>query len=152
MLCDKCKIIKLDAQLYGLEEITLDDGQIVLDFGGRFLGLEYDRWDSFPDFPDLQSSAQEGCGFCDLLRTTLQDHYAPKFAPLSKNRAVDRRIHLSNLGYRWTKLSRRGNGIDWLEINASNTDLDVNDNFRFYVMADEGLFHYNTGNDCADKV
>lgn len=96
MLCERCKVIALNDQLPGLQETTLDDG---LDYSGEALELEYDRWDSFPDFPDLQASARGGCGFFRLLRATLRE----RLADLWKTCAVYRRIHITNLEYQWDR-------------------------------------------------
>jgi hypothetical protein len=150
MLCEKCKVISFNDQLPGLKEITLDNGQIVLDCEGHVLELEFDRWDSFPDFPDLKSSAETGCGFCSLLRAVLQEQLAGAFEALPKARPVDRRIQLTQLRYEWDRehyqdppdewidQSKRWEGISFLEIMARNADRSVFRRFGFDVVADEG--------------
>ena len=72
----------------------------MLDYSGRYLELEYDRWDSFPGFPDLQVSARGGSGFCRLLRATLRE----RLADLWKTRAVCRRIYIASLKYQWDRV------------------------------------------------
>jgi len=151
MLCEKCKVIIIDDLLPGLHETTIDDGQVVLDSKDYFLELNFDRWDTFPDLPDLQSSAQHGCGFCGLLRDTLQEIFTNEFAKSSKYHDVDPRIHLHQLKYKWDKYTgyqnppgdwntrnKRWEGICFLEVQVRNAEDTFFWKGGFDVVADEG--------------
>jgi len=150
MLCEKCRVISFDDQLPGLHETTLDNGQVVLNSESAFLELNFDRWDTFPDLPDLQSSAQHGCGFCGLLKDALQEIFTDEFPMLSKYYGVEPRIHLNELKYmwdpepyqdppdNWDDESGRWEGIYFLEVVVGNADDTFKRNFGFDVVADEG--------------
>jgi hypothetical protein len=128
-----------------LKETTLDDGYSVLRFSGedRNLDLDFDREDIFPDLPFLKASAERGCGFCGLRRSTLQDVLASQFA---KNDDVDGRLGLSMLGYNWDQDDRYNKQIpgdptaQWRDLShpsvlASNADLSLKRAFHFDVVA-----------------
>jgi hypothetical protein len=38
--------------------------------------LQYERSDTFPDFPSLKATARSGCTFCKLLRKTIRQNWA----------------------------------------------------------------------------
>jgi len=179
MLCEKCKVIELDDRLPEFKEITLKDGQVVLEYVDedawegelddgneaapqksmidldlydrlQYPNLDYKHQDTFPDFPGLKSSAAEGCEFCNLLRTTLQEHFADQLAPLAKDSiGVGTVILIFMLRYRWDLEayrdtpehhddgSGRGGGITALEFSAI-TETDLFRFFSFDVVGIEG--------------
>jgi hypothetical protein len=151
MLCEKCKVIELNDHFPGLEEAILDDGHPVLKYNGTDLELDFDRWDTFPDLPGLEESAEMGCGFCGLLRSTLQDILADQFA---KHGNVDGRLRLSKLVYAidrdeyedfseyWNDPSGRWEGLSHLRLLAQNADDSLYAVFCFDVVADQGISAY----------
>ena len=103
MLCEKCKVLVLDDQLPGTDAETLSNGHVVLDYTKHYLELDYEYVDTLPDLPALKLSAQDGCGFCRLLRTKLREELVPK------TRILNQIIYLTNLRYFWdVRYSRNG--------------------------------------------
>jgi len=152
MLCEKCKIIELDDRLPGLEEITLDDERRVL-HSDQDIELDFDCWDTFPELPDLKASAESGCDFCGLLRSTLQDELAQTYA---ENDEMDTRLHITRLSYVWdrdkyqdskhfwNRYSRtQWGGLSQLNIMVRNADLSIHTGFCFDILADQSMsFHH----------
>lgn len=111
----------LDDQLPGIYEKTLSNGQVVLDYTKGFLVLDYEYQDTLPDLPELKLSAQDGCGFCRLLRTKLREEFVPK------TRTLNQIIYLTNLQYSWKPPSNNHLSIyAWelclLEVSARNAE------------------------------
>jgi hypothetical protein len=61
--------------------LTVDHSEAFLKTGGD-LSIDYERLDTFPDFPQLKASTKDGCGFCGLLRASCQSYcsYGGPFA------------------------------------------------------------------------
>jgi hypothetical protein len=74
-LCEHCKALIIDDN--ELDETELENGDLVL--GGDEILLKYCRRDTYPEFPDLQRSAENGCTFCGPLRKLIQDLYGCAF-------------------------------------------------------------------------
>jgi len=77
-LCQHCKVLIINEQKVGGREVNLD-GQTVFEFDNNNIDLEYDRRDSYPGFPVLDSSAAAGCGFCGLLKQAIKVRYEKTF-------------------------------------------------------------------------
>jgi hypothetical protein len=75
-LCSYCQALRIDDSKYFTQNDELVNRNPLLIFEGRSrLPLAYRREDTYPDLPDLKSSADKGCAFCDILRTTILDNY-----------------------------------------------------------------------------
>lgn len=76
-LCDNCRVLAFDDAAAGGSKSVDADGnpclKMPMSSKGWRLDLEPDRplRDSLPDLPNLASSAQNGCGFCSLLRASV---------------------------------------------------------------------------------
>ena len=57
----------------------------------------YVRTDTFPDFPALLASAETGCGFCELLRSTLRSTWGTGTYP-AQNYGVEVRAENDSIG------------------------------------------------------
>jgi len=77
-LCDKCSVLRFNDKDLGGHKAQSNDGQDILSFPGgdgsqewsRQLWLDYTHHDSLPDLPRLKASAETGCAFCAILRST----------------------------------------------------------------------------------
>ena len=68
---------------------TVDHSKAFLETPNN-LSLNYERFDTFPDFPQLDSSAKAGCDFCGLLRISCQSHCSREqpFAGSASGRSI----------------------------------------------------------------
>lgn len=55
--------------------------------GERIKDIEYVRFDFYPDFPNLRTSAQRGCTCCALLRYTIRKNWSQR--PFTEHRVGD---------------------------------------------------------------
>ncbi|PQE10517.1 heterokaryon incompatibility protein [Rutstroemia sp. NJR-2017a BVV2] len=64
--------------------LTVDHSEAFLKTAGD-LSIDYERFDTFPDFPQLNASSKDGCAFCGLLRASCRSHcsYEDPFASSS---------------------------------------------------------------------
>jgi hypothetical protein len=64
--------------------LTVDHSEAFLKTAGD-LSIDYERFDTFPDFPQLNASTKDGCAFCGLLRASCRSHcsYEDPFASSS---------------------------------------------------------------------
>ena len=77
-LCSKCRVLEINDATAGGRQAVAEDGEKYLimarlddETGGWHLPLEYDLTDSMPLLPKLETSAKEGCEFCECLRDTI---------------------------------------------------------------------------------
>jgi hypothetical protein len=105
-LCEPCRVIKFDDSHPDLHTKPTKNGQVRLVFTPEWqisTRLESYRSDTYPEFPLLESSANEGCGFCRLLRSTILGLLRDRIQSSDK---TSREISIK-LEYVWTGYNSR---------------------------------------------
>lgn len=72
-LCRYCQALILSGHEPGFEEIEDADGELTI--GDKDILIDYERHDTYPDFPALQATAVGGCEFCALLLKVIKREY-----------------------------------------------------------------------------
>ncbi|KAK7978372.1 hypothetical protein PG988_005862 [Apiospora saccharicola] len=88
-LCARCRVLEIDDLSWG----GWKDGSAAAGFSlgiqedpnsfGRVIDLDYNVRDALPGLPLLRTSAENGCGFCNLLREAINEGVAPHAALVS---------------------------------------------------------------------
>lgn len=89
-LCDKCQVLEFaDSSCGGWKAGSEEGGGFYLGIPerpgqfGRMIQLDYKLRDDMPDLSSLRTSAQQGCGFCHLLRVTIREQYPSLNGPVN---------------------------------------------------------------------
>lgn len=77
-LCSSCQKLIIDDRKIDIQDTSLEDSRFVLGSPGE-IHMMFERWDTYPDLPCLQASAEQGCSMCSLLRIHIRNTYEPNF-------------------------------------------------------------------------
>jgi len=138
-LCDKCSVLRFNDKELGGRKAQSHDGQEILSFTDgnnpyepcRELWLDYIHRDSLPELPCLKASAEAGCAFCAILRSTALE--------LGFTRPVQVTFKLC---YLWYPRTIPQYGLCTLVARWQSEHIEFgtlsNHTFVFYVDCDEG--------------
>lgn len=140
-LCRRCKALQIDDLALGGRGAETDNGYPVLslpleepDMEGHGNIPVFSVNDQYPELPKLQAGASFGCGFCHLLRRSIQE-----FCSLEIGVSIE-----INVKYRWSLSMSNRLGltgiIAYLRVRNSDPILDELRPLRFSIDGNSGIF------------
>ncbi|KKY28927.1 putative heterokaryon incompatibility [Diplodia seriata] len=83
VLCNRCKSLEIDDRSLCSPTDPCAPRTAVN------IKVEFEYHDTFPELPDLKSSAEAGCGFCKMLRQTIINKYGDELEKLSTSHGLE---------------------------------------------------------------
>lgn len=92
-LCDQCKPLQLDESRLVPPELTGPPDESTIK-----IPVAFERRDTFPNLPIMESAGQNGCEFCKMLRQAILQKYGKELVELSTSHSLN--------GPRWLLVHR----------------------------------------------